>query len=146
MASNILLGTDLMLFKDNKALAVATSCKFTISANALETSSKDSGKWTEKQAGKLSWNATSDNLFVLADYTTLVNAMIARTVVDLQFSSVSNADADNGVPSTGWTANTDGYTGKAIITSIDANASDGENATYTVSFEGTGALTAVVSA
>lgn len=143
MASNILLGTDLMLFKDNKALAVATSCKFTISANALETSSKDSGKWTEKQAGKLSWNATSDNLFVLTDYTTLVNAMIDRTEVELQFSSVSNTDSDNGVPSTGWTANTDGYKGKAIITSIDANASDGENATYTVSFEGTGALTAV---
>lgn len=139
---NILLGTDLMLFKDNQALAVATSCKFTISANALDTSSKDHGKWTSKQAGKLSWNATSDNLFVLTDYTTLVNAMISRAEVEIQFSSVTGKEDGLG-ESDSWTPNKDGYKGKAIITSIDVNASDGENATYTVSFEGTGALTAV---
>ena len=144
--ANVILGTDLMLFKANKALAVATSCKLTINANAMETSSKDSGKWTSKKAGKLSWNASSDNLFTIADYTELVDAMISRTEVDLQFSTVSNSDANNGVPSDGWKANTDGYSGKAIITSIDVNAPDGENATYTVSFEGTGALTAVTAA
>ena len=144
--ANVILGTDLMLFKANKALAVATSCKLTINANAMETSSKDSGKWTSKKAGKLSWNASSDNLFTIADYTELVDAMISRTEVDLQFSTVSNSDANNDIPSDGWKANTDGYSGKAIITSIDVNAPDGENATYTVSFEGTGALTAVTAA
>lgn len=143
--ANVILGTDLMLFKDNKALAVATSCKLTINANVLETSSKDSGKWVSKQAAKLSWNASSENLYTVADYKELVDAMIARTEVELQFSTVSNADSDNGVPSNGWTPKADGYKGNAIITSIDMNAPDGENATYTVSFEGTGALTAVTA-
>lgn len=143
--ANVILGTDLMLFKDNKALAVATSCKLTISANVLETSSKDSGKWVSKQAAKLSWNASSDNLYTVADYKELVDAMIKREEVELQFSTVANADSDTGVPSTGWTPNSDGYKGSAIITSIDMNASDGENATYTVNFEGTGALTAVTA-
>ena len=137
---NILLGTDLMLFKANKALAVATSCKFTISANALDISNKDSGKWSAKKAGKLSWNASSDNLFILEEYTTLVELMTSRAEVDIQFSSVSNPDKEDG---TDWIASTDGYAGKAIITSIDVNANDGETATYTVSFEGTGALTPV---
>ena len=66
--SNVILGTDLMLFKGNKTLAFATSCKLTINANVLETSSKDSGKWVSKQAAKLSWTASSDNLFTVADY------------------------------------------------------------------------------
>ena len=51
--ANVILGTDLMLFKGGKALAVATSCKLTINANVLETSSKDSGCWASKQAAKL---------------------------------------------------------------------------------------------
>jgi len=143
--ANVILGTDLMLFKDNKALAVATSCKLTINANVLETSSKDSGKWVSKQAAKLSWNASSENLYTVADYKELVDAMIARTEVELQFSTVSNSDSDNGVPSNDWTPKAEGYKGNAIITAIDMNAPDGENATYTVSFEGTGALTAVTA-
>lgn len=143
--ANIILGTDLMLFKGGKALAAATSCKLTISANVLETSSKDSGCWVSKQAAKLSWNASSDNLFTLDDYSALVDAMISRETVSLQFSTVANANDCSGVPSTGWTANSDGYKGDAIITSIDMNAADNENATYTVSFEGVGALTEVTA-
>lgn len=141
--AEIILGTDLMLFKDDEALAAATSCQLTINANTLETSSKDSGKWTSNQAAKLSWTASSDNLFTVADYADLVDTMISREEVELQFSSVSNANSETGVPSSGWTASTDGYKGNAIITSIDANAADGENATYTVNFTGTGALTKV---
>lgn len=141
--ANVILGTDLMLFKEGKALAVATACKLTINANVLETSSKDSGCWVSKQAAKLSWTASSDNLFTVADYESLVDAMISRETVILQFSTVANANDCNGVPSGGWTPNSDGYTGEAIITSIDMNAADNENATYSVSFEGVGALTAV---
>jgi predicted secreted protein len=145
MAQDVILGTDLMLFKGGKALAVATSCKLTINANVLETSSKDSGCWVSKQAAKLSWNASSDNLFTVADYKSLVDAMISRDEVELQFSTVANANDCNGVPTSGWTPATDGYKGSAIITSIDMNASDNENATYTVSFEGVGALTPVTA-
>lgn len=143
--ADIILGTDLMLFKGNKALAVATSCQFTINANTLETSSKDSGKWVSKKAAKLEWSAQSDNLYTVTDYAELVTAMIARTPVTLQFSTCSNANSETGVPQNGWTAASNGYTGSAIITSITANAPDNENATYTVNFEGTGALTAVAN-
>ena len=143
--ANVILGTDLMLFKGGKALAVATSCKLTINANVLETSSKDSGCWASKQAAKLSWTASSDNLFTVDDYKSLVDAMISRDTVELQFSTVANANDCTGVPSGGWTPSTDGYKGTAIITSIDMNASDNENATYTCNFEGVGALTPVTA-
>ena len=136
MSSEVILGTDLMLFKDSAAFAVATNCKFTINANVLETSSKDSGIWAEKKASKLSWTASTDNLYVKESYTELVTAMIARTPVNLQFSTAGGSPG-------AYTANQDGYKGTAIITSIDANAPDNENATYSVTFEGTGALSAV---
>ena len=141
--ADIILGTDLMLFKGGKALAAATSCKLTLNANTLETSSKDSGKWTSNQAAKLSWSCSSDNLFTIEDYATLMDACIARESIEVQFSTVSNADSDNGVPEGGWTANKNGYKGMAIITSVDMNAPDGDNATYTISMTGTGALSKV---
>lgn len=143
--SNVILGSDLMLFCDSgaTALACATSCKLSISAGELETSSKDSGKWTSKQAGKLSWSASSDNLFVLTEYSSLVDKMIERKEIEIQFSVASNADNDTGIPTEGWTASANGYKGKAIIISVEANASDGDNATYSVQFAGTGALTKV---
>lgn len=42
------LGKDFMLFVGGKALALATSCKLSISAETIDTQSKDSGIWTEK--------------------------------------------------------------------------------------------------
>ena len=42
------LGKDLMLFVEAKALALATSCKLGLSAETIDTQSKDSGIWTEK--------------------------------------------------------------------------------------------------
>ena len=144
MANNVILGSDLMLFADTngklQSIACAKSCKLTISGGTLETSSKDSGKWTEKQVGKLSWNASSENLLIMTEYTALVNAMISRQKVMLEFGVVAETD-DNGVPTDGWSFdNNDGYKGYAVITSIDMSASDGDNATYSVSFEGCGAL------
>lgn len=143
--ADIILGTDLMLFKGNVALAASTNCKLTLNANTLETSSKDSGKWVSNQAAKLSWSCSSDNLFTIADYATLMDACIAREEIDVQFSTVANPDSETGVPTDGWKPKADGYKGKVIITSIDMNAPDGDNATYTVSMTGTGALTKVTA-
>lgn len=48
MKANAVLGKDFMLFVGGKALALATSCKLSISAETIDTQSKDSGIWTEK--------------------------------------------------------------------------------------------------
>lgn len=141
--ADITLGTELMLFKGGKALAAATNCKLTLNANTLETSSKDSGKWTSNQAAKLSWTCSSDNLFTIADYADLMDACIMREEVEIQFSTVQNPDSENGVPVDGWQPVANGYKGMAIITSVEMNAPDGDNATYTVSMTGSGALNKV---
>lgn len=138
------LGKDMMLFVEDKALALATSCKLGLSAETIDTQSKDSGIWTEKDIKKLSWNASSENVFSAdADansYDKLFALFIAHKPVTLKFGIVGNPDV-NEMPSAGWTLANGAYTGKAVITSLEANAPDGDKATFSISFEGTGALT-----
>lgn len=150
MANKVVLGSDLMLFTSNassgsyKALGAATSCKLTIQANVLETSSKDSGCWVAKQVGKLSWNGSSENLFIMADYAELVETMLNRDTIYIQFATIPEDERTcEANESADWTVNANGgvFSGEAIITSIDMNAADGENATYSISLEGVGALT-----
>ena len=121
------LGKDLMLFIDGKAIALATSCKLGLSAETIDTQSKDSGIWTEKDIKKLSWNASSENVFS------------AHKPVVLKFGVVGNPDV-NEMPAAGWTLAEGAYTGSAVITSLEANAPDGDKATLSISFEGTGPL------
>ena len=83
------LGKDFMLFVGGKALALATSCKLSISAETIDTQSKDSGIWTEKDIKKLSWNGSSENLFSadegISGYDTLVDLMLKRQPVEAKF-------------------------------------------------------------
>ena len=68
-----------------------------------------------------------------------------RTEVELVFALEKEykTKADE-VPEGGWTPIATGqYKGKAIITSLEVNAPNGDNATYTATFTGVGALTKV---
>ncbi|KAA6344041.1 hypothetical protein EZS27_008298 [termite gut metagenome] len=143
--AQVIKGTDLMLFfkgtgSTYETIAYATSCNLAINATTLETSSKDSGKWTSKQASKLNWSLTSDNLFSTLEFSTLLTKMIARQELDAQFTVATNADSDSGMPDGGWTPSATGQKGKVVITSLTANAPDNENATFSVTLEGTGQL------
>lgn len=143
-----ILGSDLMLFEKEgqgenavyKTFAMATTCTLNVAAGVLETSSKDSGKWTDKKAGKLSWTASTDNLYTEDNFSRLFEKMVARSKILIAFDLASNANNDSGIPSGGWTIANGGFEGEAIITQLTANAPDGENATYTVNFEGSGEL------
>lgn len=145
---NIIKGSDLMLFKKAgegdaakyESFANATSCSLNLTAGALETSSKDSGKWTDKQPGKLSWTLSSENLYSEADFNSLVDAWMKREKLLVAFDIATNANSDAGKPADGWQIGTAGYEGYVIITSLTANAPDGENATYSVTFDGAGEL------
>lgn len=138
------LGKDLMLFVDGKAIALATSCKLSMSAETIDTQSKDSGIWTEKDIKKLSWNGSSENLFSAdADansYDKLFALMLARKPIEIKFGIPTNADSGE-LPDDGWKApETGAYSGKVLITSLELNAPDGDKATFSANFEGTGAL------
>lgn len=148
---SVIKGGDLMLFVGGKSIGYATSHTLSISADTKETSSKDSGgKWQTSEVGVLSWSCSSENL--CADkaegvgYDELFDMMIARKPIDGVFSLEGNSpDLAEGklgaVKTGGWTPKAgDGYSGQMLITSLEKNAPNGENATFTVQFTGVGEL------
>lgn len=150
MKAKQVLGKDLMLFVGGKAIALATSCKLGVSAETIDTQSKDSGMWGEKGVKKLGWNCSSENCFSadadINGYDKLFALFVAAEPVDIAFGIPANKS--NALPSNGWTLPLSPYTGKAIITSLELNAPDGDKATFSVSLDGTGELkpsTAIVT-
>lgn len=137
-------GKDLMVFQKTgsayKALAAATNHTLSISAAVMEASSKDSGKWGDSEAGRMEWEMGTENLFVQADFDTLFDAMVAGEKLDVAFEIAANANSDTGKPDAGWTIGPGGYEGQVLITALNANAPNGENATYTATFKGCGPL------
>ena len=141
----IVQGKDLMLFTSGVSIAMATNTTLDLSCETKDVSSKDHGDWLAYVAGKLGWNLKSDNLYTTASYDTLVALMIARTPIDIVFATKGNTGTDDGtgvvVPAGGWTPTaSSGYSGKVIIAAISANAPDGDKATFSVTLQGTGAL------
>lgn len=143
--SKIIKGKDLMIFQKKgdvyKALAAATSHTLSTSMETMESSSKDSGKWGDVEAGRLAWEMGTENLFVQVDYDALFDAMVQGEKLTVAFEIASNANSDTGVPGSGWTIGSGGYEGEVLITALNANAPNGENATYTATFKGCGPLT-----
>ena len=90
----------------------------------------------------LSWSATSDNLYSLDgegdNFEDLFDLMVAKTPIDAVFAKKSQNVSD--VPTGGWTPATTGYKGTVVITNLTLNAPNGEYATYSVQFQGVGAL------
>lgn len=145
----VINGSDLMLFieegEEYKAMAFATTCTLNVALEAMETSSKDSGKWVENQGGKLSWSGSSENLTDGIDskslHGRLLQLMTARTPISICATLAKNADGDLGIPEGGWLPDeAQGVQGKAIITGLDLNAPDKQNSTLSISLTGTGPL------
>lgn len=137
-------GGDLMLFVDGKSIAYATSHTLEINADTVETANKDEGggNWGRSEVNMLNWLATSENLYSLNgegdNFDDLFDIMVAKTPIPAVFCKKSeNVDE---VPTGGWTPAVPKYSGNVIITSLKANAPNGEYATYTANFKGVGEL------
>jgi TP901-1 family phage major tail protein len=159
MVKEIKKGTNLMLFVGQgsnpvtyKSIAHATSHSLNISAETQDISSKDYGKYGASSVNKITWSITSENLMT-TDYDTLFDLMVAGEAIPItwgersQNKSIDESSSDNP-PVTEYTPKTTAitYTGKAIITSLNTNAPNGDNASYTVELTGVGAITKVPAA
>ena len=151
-----LRGKNLMAFVDDKAIALATACGLDISGDTEETSSKDSGSWKDFIMTMLGWTASTDTLVSAIEsdsdtadlaYKELYAKFIAMEPITLVFGEItSRTNSDNERPLTGWVAPSDnGYTGQALITGLSFSAPVDGKATLSVSFQGTGALTALTA-
>ena len=145
--ANIIKGDDLMLFDAGKSLAFATAHTLTITADAVDISSKDHGIWGGNEVNKIKWEITSENLYTVATYDSLFEKMVAREAIKVYFGTKSQNDPDKTVADgdfANWTG-ASGYAGNAFITSLTANANTGENATFSVTLTGTGKISKVTT-
>jgi len=154
-----------------KSIAFATSHTLTVSTDTQQTSTKDDGgKFQSSDYGIISWSATSENLCSYDgagyNYQDLINLMLSQTKVEATFSIENNSGSSypyasklNSVDETSgntWTpgnmgsigtqSKSLGYTGTVLITSVEVNAPNGENATFTVQLQGDGPLEATTAA
>ena len=150
--ATIVKGDQLMLFDSTgKAFAYATSHTLTLTGNTVDVSSKNNGFWGASEVGSLTWEITTENLYTDDAYDKLFDLMVSAEPVTVAFAKASNYDV-NGLVATGgtvesWTPDSTQYrSGKAVITSLTVNANTGENATYSATFTGAGALTKAAGA
>lgn len=140
---NITKGDQLMLFVGGKSIAFATAHTLALTTNTTDIASKDHGIYGAKDVSTITWEITTENLFAESDYATLVDSMLAGQTVDVVFANAASwvkTGIDNS--SKTWTPDTTGtqLSGKALITSLTANANTGENATFSATFTGVGAI------
>lgn len=137
-------GGDMMLFVNGKSIAYATNHTLSITGDVQDTSNKDEGggDWGSSEVSTLSWTASSDNMYSVdgkgSNFDDLFDLMVAKIPITATFSK--KAESANDVPDGGWTASKPDYEGKLVITSLELNAPNGEYATYSVQFQGVGAL------
>lgn len=113
-------------------LGASTSCSVNFTLDTFETTNKDSG---HKKAYLPA--ATGFTMDCEAFYTTdeanapdnIMAAINSRTKVNVEFNEASDTTGDYK------------YTGEAYITSCSLNAPNEDAATYSISLQGTGALT-----
>lgn len=142
----IIKGDELMLFNNEKSIAYATSHTLTINGNTIDISSKDHGFWGASEMGNITWEITSENLFTESYYEQLFDAMINKTPLTVAFGFASDWNV-NGLGENqadySLSKSKSFYTGQAYLTSLTANANTGENATFSITLTGSGALAKV---
>lgn len=138
-----LKGKDLMVFVNDKAIALATNHTLKLTAETGDSSTKDSGDWGDEEITKMTWEATSENLCSADEsvnsYEQLLDLMLTREPVEVKVGIPTNITNDE-VPEEGWTVPQKYYGGSALITDIQLNAQNGDNATMTITLTGKGQL------
>ena len=150
-SNTIVKGQELMLFMGGKSIAFATSHTLTVTGNTTDISSKDHGFFAASSLTSITWEISSENLYTDGAYDKLFDAMVNKRVpVEVVFGHYTDDKtlALNGIADDpeheSWTApsgaSTVYYTGKAYITSLTANAANGDNATFSITLSGVGKL------
>lgn len=136
-STGVINGTNLRIKIGTDPLAYATSCALDLSAETLESVSKDSvASWSSSTVGQLSGSLSFEG-FYTEDATissddrenpnTLFDAFAAKTLISWEFSTATSGDTK--------------YTGSGYITALNFTGPVEENATYSGTITVSGAVT-----
>ena len=118
-------GNDIKVSVGSTLIGGQQNCSINRETETSDTTTKDSGVWSEAEAIGLSWSVDLDGLVVVGDQglKALETAWENLQQVDIKYGTSSNYKS-----------------GKAIITSLSSNSANKEKTTYSVSLQGVGAL------
>lgn len=132
--AEVIKGLDVVISVGGKVVAGQRNASLEMSAETMDTTTKLSGGWAEKIAGLKSWTTSLDGVYVKdgVGLDALETAFFDGEAVDVSFVKPTTASS---------VSYEFGYKGKAIITSMNAEAGQDDVVSYSISFDGTGALT-----
>ena len=121
-------GLDVLIKVGSQVVGGQRNASLEMSAETIDTTVKTTGGWASKITGIKSWTSSCDGVYFVDDagLEAAQAAFMNGTEVKLDFSN------SNGLA----------YSGQAVITSMSVEAGQEDIVSYTISFEGTGALTA----
>lgn len=129
--NTIINGTDLGVYTGSSPtlIGLATTCTMTLNTDMRDTSNKGSAGFKAVLPGQKSWTISTEGLYnpyTTNSYITLYNAWVGGTSLSLRF----------------YNSNQDYYwSGTGYITSLSQNAPLEGNVTWSVTFQGSGAIT-----
>ena len=123
-------GTDLVMSIEGTVVAYMTSNDFEVSMATRDVSNKGSQGWKESREGQKSWTASCEAKFAEDSsygYSDLFSLWNSRGMIDIVLTTQVSGDK--------------AYSGSAYITSLSQTNPMEDSSTFSVSLEGTGALT-----
>lgn len=137
-------GSELMVFINKKAVALATSHSINLTKDTSESASKDDGKWRSYTPTKRGFEITVEALVSTDEDANSFDALFDLWEQDQPVEIISGRPSnisDDGVPTEGWTApTTNYYKGMVHITNLSKNDPNAENSSFSATLLGTSKL------
>ena len=144
MANGQLNGTDLGVYVGGTLIAYSTNATINMNHSPRSTTNKESAGWEENMEGLRNWDVSCDALYAWLDPAgsaisnetlseIFTGYLATRASFTLTFGVTSSGPGDTK------------YTGTAWLTSASLTAPLEDTATFSVSFQGSGALTQTIA-
>jgi TP901-1 family phage major tail protein len=130
-------GTELGVYIDDVLIGAATDCSLSLNMETIDITTKDSLGYRELlgglKSGSISCSGLIDYIGTNKDISDLWTAWESRTSLTLKFSKDNEATGDLSFSASGF------------ITSLEQSGGTEDTATYSATFELTGAITDTVA-
>tara|TARA_B100001093_G_scaffold18299_1_gene16590 strand:- start:152 stop:574 length:423 start_codon:yes stop_codon:yes gene_type:complete len=134
-ATDVVLKIDVTAATSYVKILHSTSASLSISREMRDSTTKDSQAFSQSLAGLVSWELSGDGFVDFASDSALETDEL---ITQMLKGTGTNTDDPKVTVQFGVAGNF--YTGSAFITSISLDAGVEENATYSISLQGTGSL------
>ena len=144
MANGQLNGTELGVYIGGTLVAYSTNATININHSPRSTTNKESSGFEENMEGLRSWEVSVDALYALLDPS---GSAISNETLSEIFTGywATRAKFSLTFGTTGSTTGDTKYVGDAWLTSVALTAPLEDTATFSATFQGTGALTQTIA-